>query len=139
MSGERYRHFNIRRSSLIASRVFACLLIGGLALYLAALSPDIRVFPATGHALEGPFLSFWQRHDGAHTLGPPRSAPIWFDGRMAQFFAQGRLDLGAPGTLADQVVRELYRNADTVLPPDLFSHEAAPARAILDARSGAAP
>jgi hypothetical protein len=139
MSGERYRRFKLRRSSLIVSRVFACLLIGGLALYLAALSPAIRVFPTTGHALQGPFLSFWQRHDGANTLGPPRSAPIWFDGRTAQFFARGRLDLGTPGAPADQVVSEPYGSADTVLPPDLFSHGAAPARATLDARTNVAP
>jgi len=139
MSGERHRHFNLRRSSLSASRVFACLLIGGLALYLTALSPGIRVFPETGRVLQGPFLSFWQRHDGAHTLGPPRSAPIWFDGRVTQFFARGRLDLGAPAAPADQVVSERYGSADTVLPPDLFSHEAAPARATLAARASVAP
>src|SRR5689334_7037229 len=47
---------------------------------------------APSHQLEGDFLRFWNQHDGARTLGPPLSAPIWLDGRLVQLFAHTRLE-----------------------------------------------
>lgn len=40
------------------------------------LPPDARIFPTTGHTLSGPFLRFWQQHQGQTVLGSPISEPI---------------------------------------------------------------
>ncbi|MFL5802747.1 MAG: hypothetical protein ACJ8CR_13520, partial [Roseiflexaceae bacterium] len=85
-----------RRSSVVGCRLSALLLLvlalGGcapdrpalpaspIALATPTIAPTAaptavpaRQFPQTGHMLRGAFLAFWERHDGARRLGPPRS------------------------------------------------------------------
>jgi Beta-propeller repeat len=57
-------------------------------------------FPSTGHALSGPFLHYWQAHQGSVLLGSPISEPDregTGDGTgrvyQVQWFTNGRLEL----------------------------------------------
>jgi hypothetical protein len=57
-------------------------------------------FPSTGHTLSGPFLAYWQAHQGSVLLGPPISEPDQEGlgdgtGRFytVQWFTNGRLEL----------------------------------------------
>lgn len=56
----------------------------------------LRVFDATGYAVDGPFLSFWEANGGMETLGYPLSEPVWeqVGDQMlqVQYFERGRLE-----------------------------------------------
>jgi hypothetical protein len=59
-----------------------------------------RYFPSTGHTLAGPFLAYWQAHQGSVLLGPPIAEPDPEqngDGTArvytVQWFENGRLEL----------------------------------------------
>lgn len=58
--------------------------------------PDERIVASTGYALAGPFLSFWQAHDGELMFGAPISAPLWEPVAGAnirvQYFERARLE-----------------------------------------------
>jgi hypothetical protein len=103
-------------------------------------SGAIRQFPETIHTLQGDFLTFWERHDGPRTLGPPVSAPIWLDGRLVQFFDRARLEAELPGRSPTEVVSATLADGwRSGLPADLLLREAAPERATLAAPATAAP
>ncbi|HEU5098281.1 MAG TPA: hypothetical protein VFU22_04650 [Roseiflexaceae bacterium] len=93
---------------------------------------------AIDHRLEGDFLQFWKRHDGARTLGQPVSAPIWLDGRLVQLFARGRLERrqDEPASVAVATLPESWRQH---APRDLLAYAAAPQRATLAAIGDSEP
>jgi hypothetical protein len=97
----------------------------------------MRQFPQTGHALRGPFLAFWERHDGARGLGPPRSDEVWLDGRAIQFFERARLV--ATGPLTEVVSATLPIRWRAALPADLLAIAAAPQHASISAPLWAEP
>lgn len=59
--------------------------------------PDLRYFAATGHALGGPFRSFWEANGGLDVFGYPISEPAWeYVGAellQVQYFERARLEL----------------------------------------------
>src|SRR5437870_3595830 len=93
MNGERSRwRFSIQRSAFRVSRLLACLLLGGLALYWGAQPEAVRSFPETGHRLRGRFLTFWEQHDGR--ARPSGAWPLRFRDGAAALSVVGRGALG---------------------------------------------
>ena len=68
----------------------------------ATARPGERFFPETGHTLAGPFLRFWEEHDGAAIFGAPLSEALWEVAGGAsvrvQYFERGRLEQGPAST-----------------------------------------
>src|SRR5581483_10249862 len=54
--------------------------------------PSARYFPATGHWVEGSFLSFFDSNGGLDLFGYPRTEAIWRDGRLVQYFQRARFE-----------------------------------------------
>ncbi|NJN68256.1 MAG: L,D-transpeptidase [Chloroflexaceae bacterium] len=56
----------------------------------------LRIFEATGYAVNEPFLGFWETNRGIETLGYPLSEPVWeqVGDQMlqVQYFERGRLE-----------------------------------------------
>jgi hypothetical protein len=107
---------------------------------VAPSAVPLRHFPQPGHALRGAFLAFWERHDGEHTLGSPRSDAVWLDGHTTQFFDRARLEASGLGRPATEVVSAtLPARWRTALPDDLFDLAAAPWHATVSAPPRAEP
>jgi hypothetical protein len=116
--------------------LIACALLGGLVLYwrLLPAPSSARFFSETRHTLRGNFRTFWEQHDGAATLGPPRSDLVWLDGRMVQFFAHTRLEGARPGQAPSNIISTtLAAGWEASLPPDLLALPSAPQRASISA------
>jgi hypothetical protein len=121
------------RPALLA--LFVCALASLAPAHVSALAP---LPPTADHQLEGDFLRYWQKNDGARRLGSPLSAAIWLDGRLTQMFARARLEQreGSPGGV-DRVA--LPNGWQQRSPLDLLAYDAAPQRATLAARGIAEP
>ncbi len=52
-----------------------------------------RYFPATGHNVQGEFLSFFDRYNGEVLFGQPRSEALVQDGLTVQYFERVRMEL----------------------------------------------
>lgn len=64
----------------------------------ASSGPSIVYFPATGHHLAEPFLSFWRGHGGLRIFGYPISEVHEREGMLVQYFERARME--APLTCA---------------------------------------
>lgn len=86
------------------------------------------------YGLTEPFLSAW-RAAGGEAVGPPRTPPLWLDGRLVQLFDTVKLVAGdAAAALADpQPV-----GWEAALPADLLGLEAADQRATIGLAGGVA-
>ncbi|MDW8059339.1 MAG: polysaccharide deacetylase family protein [Thermomicrobium sp.] len=60
--------------------------------------PTVVYFPAVGHHVAEPFLSFWRRHGGLRIFGYPISEAHERDGLLVQYFERARME--APVTCA---------------------------------------
>lgn len=58
----------------------------------AFAAPDARYFPATGHWVQGDFLSFFDQHGGLAIFGYPRTEQMVSDGRIVQYFQRARME-----------------------------------------------
>lgn len=58
----------------------------------AGNSPSIVYFPATGHHLAEPFLSFWRGHGGLRIFGYPISEAHEREGMLVQYFERARME-----------------------------------------------
>ena len=52
-----------------------------------------RYFPDTGHTVRGEFLDFFDQRGGLKILGYPITEQFIYEGRLVQYFQQGRLEL----------------------------------------------
>ncbi|MGH2459309.1 MAG: hypothetical protein ACRDIY_10640 [Chloroflexota bacterium] len=78
-------------------KVYLWIVVVALALALAPsasalAAPDARYFPATGHWVQGDFLSFFDQHGGLATFGYPRTEQMVTDGRVVQYFQRARME-----------------------------------------------
>jgi hypothetical protein len=82
------------------------------------------------------FQSFLEQHDAVRqAFGQPYGVPVWIDGRLAQFFERGRLELGAAGIIS----KTLTTGWHTRLPADLFALAASTWHASISAPPQAEP
>jgi len=58
----------------------------------AQVAPSIVYFPATGHHLAEPFLSFWRNHGGVRIFGYPLSEALEREGLLVQYFERARME-----------------------------------------------
>ncbi len=82
---------------------------------LKRTTPDGRFFPTTGHNVNGPFLSFFDRYGGIDTFGLPRTEAFVENGRLVQYFQRHRLELWPENQYPWQV--QLTLLGDLVLGP----------------------
>lgn len=60
----------------------------------AAESPHLpRYYPQTGHTIAGPFLSYYDAHQGQETFGYPITEAMEHEGWQVQYFQFARLEL----------------------------------------------
>jgi hypothetical protein len=84
---------------LLRIAIILCVLQGLGALGAARVqSQDARVagcryFPATGHNVQGEFLAFFDRCNGAVVFGQPRTEALVQDGLTVQYFERVRMEL----------------------------------------------
>jgi hypothetical protein len=76
----------------VISSCFLLVMLGP-AQTLQAQGENERYFPETGHAVRGEFLEFFDRRGGLKILGYPITEQFVFEGRLVQYFQQGRLEL----------------------------------------------
>ena len=67
---------------------------------------DSRYVEATGHTIAGPFLAWYQRHEGAFYLGNPLSEPMPERGAIVQWFERGVLMQDETGVRLAPVIAE---------------------------------
>lgn len=95
-----------------------------------ALRGEGRFFAETGHTLSGPFLRFWQEHNGELMFGPPISEPLWevVDGASlrVQYFTRARLE-HHPALPSGQDVRVSALGREAALARALITPEQKPA------------
>lgn len=78
--------------------VLACALALTLGIFFTpqavanASSPYCSYYATPGHNVHGAFDVFYRSHNGAHNLGDPLTEALWENGRVVQYFLQGRLD-----------------------------------------------
>jgi uncharacterized protein with LGFP repeats len=65
-----------------------------------------RYFAPTRHAVRGDFLSYFETHGGAASLGFPIAEPLVVNGWLVQDFELGRLVWAADGGAGVRVERE---------------------------------
>ncbi len=53
---------------------------------------NVRYFPATGHNVQGEFLTFFDRYGGETIFGVPRTEEIMQDGLKVQYFQRARME-----------------------------------------------
>lgn len=82
-----------------------------------------RHFAGSPHTIDAPFVRAWEARRA--DLGPPRSAPLWLDGRLVQLFDTALLE----ATPATVTVRPQPPNWQALLPTDLLRLEASAYRA----------
>src|SRR4051812_21893118 len=121
------------RPALLA--LLVCVLANLAPAYVSGHAP---IPPGSGLQLEGDFLRYWEKNDGARRLGPPLSAAIWLDGRLTQMFTRARLEQRAGQSAGvDRVA--LPSGWQQQVPRDLLAYAAAPQRATLAAPDIAEP
>ena len=72
-----------------------CFMLTGFVrpLALQALQESVQYFPETGHIVRNEFLDFFNQRGGLKILGYPITEEFLYNGRLVQYFQQGRLDL----------------------------------------------
>jgi hypothetical protein len=88
--------------------------------------PTATPVPAP-YGLQEPFLSAW-RSAGGEVLGPPRTPPLWIDGRLVQMFAGVKIVAGGQ---AGALVDPQPAGWEQQLPADVLAYAAASQRAML--------
>jgi hypothetical protein len=58
----------------------------------ASAAPAAQYFPATGHWVQGDFLTFFNQHGGLAIFGYPRTEEFYSDGRLVQYFQRARME-----------------------------------------------
>jgi hypothetical protein len=101
-----------------------------LAALVAACGPQAQPTATPEPAPYGlvePFLSAW-RAAGGEALGPPRTPPLWIDGRLVQLFAGVKI---VAGDQAGALVDPQPANWEQQLPAELLALEAASQRVTI--------
>jgi hypothetical protein len=83
------------------------------------------------YGLQEPFLSAW-RAAGGEALGPPRTPPLWIDGRLVQLFAGVKI---VAGDQAGALVDPQPANWEQQLPAELLALEAASQQATIEVQN----
>ena len=78
------------RKWLLTLTVTLSLLLTNLGQVQAA--PAAQYFPATGHWVQGDFLSFFDGHGGLDMFGYPRTEQFVSNGRLVQYFQRARFE-----------------------------------------------
>src|SRR4051812_27822965 len=88
----------VSRSSIkYVSLAFAILAGTGLVLFFSNFLPASattqgQYFPATGHTVSGPFLTFYNQHGGVEIFGYPITDQVTENGMPVQYFQRQRFE-----------------------------------------------
>lgn len=82
--------------------------------------PNRVYFAQTGQYLQGPFLEFWNQHNGPRQFGNPISPEITENGKTVQYFERARMELNLVSGGAEYWVGLGRLGAEAVLTPGWY-------------------
>jgi lipoprotein-anchoring transpeptidase ErfK/SrfK len=107
-----------------------------------AAEANVRMFRETGYSLSGPFLQYWEAHDGATLFGAPISEPVWEHVGGAQirvqYFENARLEHHS-ALPADRAIKLSDLGREVALAKALITPEQKPAVQVAQAVSADQP